>query len=53
MRWGLIPSWATDMSIGNRTLNARSEDEELQFASLLFSDIGIGGGGGSQGIDNA
>ena len=25
MRWGLIPSWATDMSIGNRTLNARSE----------------------------
>jgi putative SOS response-associated peptidase YedK len=21
----LIPSWATDMSIGNRTLNARSE----------------------------
>jgi putative SOS response-associated peptidase YedK len=25
MRWGLIPSWATDMSIGNGTLNARSE----------------------------
>src|SRR2546429_1213823 len=25
MRWGLIPSWAKDMSIGNRTLNARSE----------------------------
>jgi putative SOS response-associated peptidase YedK len=25
MRWGLIPSWATDMSIGNRTLNARLE----------------------------
>ena len=25
MRWGLIPSWARDMSIGNRTLNARSE----------------------------
>ena len=22
MRWGLIPSWAKDMSIGNRTLNA-------------------------------
>ena len=25
MRWGLIPSWAKHMSIGNRTLNARSE----------------------------
>jgi putative SOS response-associated peptidase YedK len=25
MRWGLIPCWAKDMSIGNRTLNARSE----------------------------
>lgn len=25
MRWGLIPPWARDMSIGNRTLNARSE----------------------------
>jgi putative SOS response-associated peptidase YedK len=25
MRWGLIPSWAKDPSIGMRTLNARSE----------------------------
>jgi len=25
MRWGLIPSWSKDMSIGTRTLNARSE----------------------------
>ncbi len=25
MRWGLIPSWAKDTSIGTRTLNARSE----------------------------
>jgi len=25
MRWGLIPSWAKDMSIRNKTLNARSE----------------------------
>src|SRR6266699_7137752 len=23
MRWGLIPSWAKDMSIGTKTLNAR------------------------------
>ena len=25
MRWGLIPSWAKDPSIGSRTINARSE----------------------------
>jgi putative SOS response-associated peptidase YedK len=25
LRWGLIPSWATDPSIGFRTINARSE----------------------------
>jgi putative SOS response-associated peptidase YedK len=25
MRWGLIPCWAKDMSIGTQTLNARSE----------------------------
>jgi putative SOS response-associated peptidase YedK len=25
LRWGLIPSWADDLSIGNRLLNARSE----------------------------
>ena len=24
-RWGLIPSWAKDLSIGNRMFNARSE----------------------------
>lgn len=28
MRWGLIPSWATDATIGNRTINARSETVE-------------------------
>ncbi len=28
MRWGLIPSWATDPSIGNKTINARSETIE-------------------------
>jgi putative SOS response-associated peptidase YedK len=26
MRWGLVPSWATDVSIGNRCINARSEE---------------------------
>jgi putative SOS response-associated peptidase YedK len=25
LRWGLIPSWATDPAIGNRMINARSE----------------------------
>ena len=25
MRWGLIPSWAKDASIGNRMINARAE----------------------------
>lgn len=25
MRWGLVPSWAKDPSIGNRMINARAE----------------------------
>ncbi len=25
MRWGLVPAWADDLSIGNRLINARSE----------------------------
>ena len=25
MRWGLVPSWARDPSVGNRTINARAE----------------------------
>ncbi len=25
MRWGLVPSWAKDISIGNKLINARSE----------------------------
>lgn len=25
LRWGLVPSWATDINIGNRMINARSE----------------------------
>jgi len=28
MRWGLVPSWATDPSVGNKTINARSETIE-------------------------
>jgi putative SOS response-associated peptidase YedK len=26
MRWGLVPPWATDLSFGNRCINARSEE---------------------------
>src|SRR3954469_16130380 len=25
MRWGLVPSWAKDISVGNRMINARAE----------------------------
>jgi len=25
MKWGLVPSWASDPSIGNRMINARAE----------------------------
>lgn len=37
MRWGLIPFWAKDESIGNRMINARSETvaEKRAFAGLL------------------
>lgn len=28
MRWGLIPSWAKDISIGNKMINARAETIE-------------------------
>ena len=37
LRWGLIPSWAKDRSIGNRMINARSEtvDSKLSFKSAF------------------
>jgi putative SOS response-associated peptidase YedK len=36
MQWGLIPSWAADPSIGNRTINARAETlTELPSFKLL------------------
>lgn len=28
LRWGLVPSWAKDLAIGNRMINARSETVE-------------------------
>lgn len=30
MRWGLIPSWAKDLAIGNRMINARAETLALK-----------------------
>ncbi len=39
MRWGLIPSWAKDATIGNRMINARSESaaEKPAFRSAMRS----------------
>jgi putative SOS response-associated peptidase YedK len=39
MRWGLIPSWAKDESIGSRMINARAETltEKPSFKGLLRS----------------
>jgi putative SOS response-associated peptidase YedK len=36
-RWGLIPSWAKDSSIGNKMINARSESlaDKVSFKRLL------------------
>ena len=35
MHWGLIPHWAADPSIGNRTINARAET----LAELTFLQV--------------
>ena len=39
MRWGLIPSWAKDPTIGNQTINARAESltEKPAFKGLVGS----------------
>lgn len=39
MRWGLVPSWAKDPSIGNRMINARVETvaEKPSYRSLVAS----------------
>ena len=39
MRWGLVPSWSQDPSIGNQMINARCEtlNEKPSFKQLLAS----------------
>ena len=39
MRWGLIPNWATDISIGSKLINARSETllQKPSFQNLVPS----------------
>jgi len=39
LRWGLIPHWAKDISIGNKMINARAEalTEKVSYRNLLFS----------------
>ncbi len=39
LRWGLVPSWADDIRIGNRLINARAEtiDEKSSFKNALKS----------------
>ena len=34
MRWGLIPSWAKDESVGNALINARSETLQMHMLAL-------------------
>ena len=42
MRWGLVPSWAKDISIGSRMINARAETlaESVRASGLRSGDAG-------------
>ena len=46
MRWGLIPSWAKDASVGNRLINARAETvaERNSFPIRIDSPEVLGSG---------
>src|SRR5208337_3410339 len=39
MRWGLIPSWAKDASIGYKMINARAETVAMRGPSVLISRV--------------
>lgn len=43
MRWGLVPSWAKDLKIGNQLINARSETikEKASFRTALRRRRGL------------
>ena len=42
VRWGLVPSWAADPSVGNRLINARSETRRTSRRSAPpFAIVGV------------
>ena len=49
MRWGLVPLWAKDMSIGSRMINARAETvaEKPSFKTLFVGEDALSSPTGS------
>ena len=47
MKWGLVPSWAKDPSIGNKMINARARDEVPEEAVVqeTFANEAVPGAG--------
>ena len=43
LRWGLVPFWAKDPSIGNRMINARAETVRITRRSFLIAGAGVAG----------
>ena len=39
LRWGLVPNWAKEPSIGNRMINARAETVAVQPVTRLRSPV--------------
>ena len=44
VRWGLVPYWAKDVSIGSRLINARAETVGRQVADSIFRQLNEGAG---------